>query len=175
MIVLLCLGGMSRAFDRAAYKNMGNQLSLVTIILVCVIAGGLFGWIWTYLYSALVNWTGKWLKGKGDTRSIVRIIAYAQLPNILSMLLLIPLIIGYGNDVFRSDLDLTGDNETVNSVLYMINLLDIVLAVWTIVLSVIGISEVQKLSVGKSILNILLPAFVIIVPLILIALLFRAL
>ena len=40
------------------------------------------------------------------------------------------------------------------------------LGIYTLVLSIIGVSEVQKISIGKSILNILLPVFVIVIPLI---------
>jgi len=40
--------------------------------------------------------------------------------------------------------------------------IEIVIGVWTLVILVIGISEVQKLSIWKSILNLILPALLLI-------------
>jgi hypothetical protein len=168
MYVLLCLSGISRAFDRASTNNMGDNMSLPTVVLICVIVGGLFGWMSFYIYSALISWTGKWLQGKGDTGSIIRILAYSMLPNIAAMVLLIPLLIRYGNQTFQSATDLTSDDEIDNMLLYTIYLLDIILTVWTLLFAVVGLSEVQKFSIGKSILNIILPGLVIFVPLLLI-------
>jgi hypothetical protein len=174
MILLLCLGGIVRAFDRASTKNMGDHMSLGGIVAFCVIAGGLLGWISFYLYAALVSWTGKWLKGQGDTQSIMRILAYAMLPAISSLILLIPQIAVYGNELFKSNGDLTNTNELSNSIYKSTGLLEFVLAIWTIVLTVIGISEVQQLSIGKSILNVILPVFVIVIPLVLLVLLLKS-
>jgi len=57
--LLLLLGGISRAFDRASTKNMGDQMSILEILGVCIIIGGLLGWISYYFYAALLSWTGK--------------------------------------------------------------------------------------------------------------------
>ena len=53
-------------------------------------------------------------------------------------------------------------------------ILELLLGIWTIVLCVIGVSEVQKLSIGKSILNLLLPVLVFAVPIVIIFLIFKA-
>ena len=101
--VLLILGGITRTFDRASMKNMGDNFSIWGIIAFCLIIGAIFGWITYYLYSVLINWTGKWINGKGNTESILRVLSYALIPSIISLLLLIPQIIIYGNEIFKSD------------------------------------------------------------------------
>ena len=68
--ILLVFAGISGAFDRAVGKNLGDHLSLITILGICIILGGLLGWISNYFYSALISWTGKWLNVKADTISI---------------------------------------------------------------------------------------------------------
>ncbi|MBG6061866.1 hypothetical protein IWX83_001660 [Flavobacterium sp. CG_9.1] len=45
LYILLFLAGIVRTFDRASTKNMGNNFSLWNTIAVCVIFGGIFGWI----------------------------------------------------------------------------------------------------------------------------------
>lgn len=168
--VLLILAGISRTFDRASTKNMGDNFSIWALIAFCTIIGAIFGWITYYIYSALISWTGKWLNGRGNTDSILRVLAYALIPSIISLPLLIPQIAIYGNEIFKSDGDITSGGIISNILVYGSMILEFGLGIWTIVLCVIGISEVQKLSIGKSILNLLLPAIVIVTPIIFIAL-----
>jgi len=151
-------------------KNMGDNFSIWGIIAFCIIIGAIFGWITYYLYSALISWTGKWINGKGNTDSILRVLSYALIPSIVSLLLLIPQIIIYGNEVFKSDGDITSGGIVSKIIVYGSIIIEFALELWSLVLWVIAISEVQKLSIGKSILNLLLPAIVIIAPILIIVL-----
>lgn len=173
MILLLLLSGISRSFDRASMNNMGDTMSIWAIVGICIVAGGLFGWLSYYIYAALMSWTGKWLNAKGDTESILRMLSYAMLPSIIALIFLIPQIAIYGNEIFKADGDITSAGWLANIFVYGSILLEFVLGIITIIFCVIGTSEVQKLSIGKSILNLLLPAFVIIIPIMAIVLLFQ--
>lgn len=171
MIVLLALAGISRAFDRASLKNMGDTMAIAEILGICIVLGGLLGWVSYYIYAALLSWTGKWLDGKGDTNSILRILAYAMIPSILALILLIPQVGIYGAEIFKSEGDISSAGLISNIIVYSSMFLELALGICTLVFCVIGISEVQKLSIGKSILNLLLPALIILVPVLLIVLL----
>src|SRR5678815_4890564 len=81
--ILLVLAGISRTFDRASLQNMGDKMSLGGVIAFCIVAGVLLGWISYYIYAALLSWTGKWLNGQGNTKSILRMLAHAMLPTIV--------------------------------------------------------------------------------------------
>lgn len=168
--ILLLLSGISKAFDRASMKNMGDKLPLLAIVPICIIAGGLFGWISYYIYAALISWTGKWLDARGNTQSILRMLAFAMLPSIIALIFLIPQLIIYGDEIFKSEGDITSAGWFSNVFVYGSMILEGVLAVVTVTFCVIGTSEVQKLSIGKSILNLLLPIIVILVPILLIVL-----
>jgi len=172
--ILLVLSGISRTFDRASLNNMGDKMSLGGVIAFCIVAGGLLGWISFYIYSALLSWTGKWLNGQGNTKSILRMLAHAMLPTIVALIFLIPQIIIYGNEVFKSEGDIISAGLTSNIIVYGSMILEFILGVWTIILVVIGLSVVQKISIGKSILNLLLPILIILVPILLIVLLIKA-
>lgn len=171
---LLFFAGISRAFDRASLNEMGDRMSLLTILISCIIVGGLLGWISYYIYAALLSWTGKWIKGQGDTKSILRIISYAMTPAILALIFLIPQIGIYGNEMFKSDGDTISAGLVGNILFYGSFFLELSLAVWTMVFCVVGVSEVQKLSIGNAILNLLLPLLVFAIPIIIIALIFQA-
>jgi len=173
LYILLFLAGMVRTFDRASTKNMGDNYSIWTIITICVIFGGFFGWITYYIYSALISWTGSWMNGKGNTQSVLRVFAYAFFPSIFILILLIPQIAIYGNELFKSDNDLYSLASMESIVLYVILFVEFALGIWSLILCVIGISEVQKLSIGKSILNLLLPAILFVFIILVLVLLFQ--
>uniref|UniRef100_UPI003217F52F Yip1 family protein n=1 Tax=uncultured Draconibacterium sp. TaxID=1573823 RepID=UPI003217F52F len=162
--VLLFLAGITQAFDRAVTKSMGDNLSLIVVIIICVLLGGFLGWISLYFYSALISWTGKWLNGQGDTTSLLRMTAHAMLPSIVALVLLIPQIIYFGNAIFQSEIDISSSGTIPKFIYYSTAFLETILGAWTLILFVIGISEIQKLSIGKSILNMILPGLIIIVP-----------
>lgn len=162
---LLAAGGIGRAIDRAALRGLGDDMPLLAVLGIAVFAGGFFGWIGYYIYAALLSWTGKWLNSKGDTTSLVRMLAYALIPQIAALVLLILRIVLFGNGMFQSDIDFLGDSVPMNILFYGTGVVEIVLGIWTVVLLVIGISEVQKLTIAKAILNMLLPIFVVFLPL----------
>jgi hypothetical protein len=170
MTALLFLAGVSSSINRATLKNMGDKSELLSIIGLSIVLGGLFGWISYYIYSAMLSWTGKWLDGEGNTKSILRVLSHAMLPSIISILFLIPQIGVYGNEIFKSNGDISSAGIIPNILVYSCMAVDAVLGLWTMVLCVLAISEVQKLSIGKSILNLLLPILIIVVPLLLIVL-----
>lgn len=162
LYVLLCLGGIVRAFDRATSKNMGDNFSMLAIISICIISGGLFGWISYYIYASLMSWCGGWFNARGNPQSILRILAYALFPSILGLVILIPQILIYGNEIFKSETGIDVTDLINFSVFYALIFIEVALSVWSFILLIIGISEVQKLSIGKSIIIILLPAVLII-------------
>ena len=169
--ILLYLAGVSAAFDRATSKNLGDKTSVYAIIVGALILGGFLGWISYYIYAALLNWTGKWLDAKGDTKAIYRILAYAMIPSVVSLIFLVPQIAIFGNNIFKEDADLLHAG-TIRTIVFWISvILEITLGVFTIIFSVIGISEVQKLSIWKSILNLILPVIVFVGPILIIVLL----
>ncbi|MET7030642.1 Yip1 family protein [Sediminicola luteus] len=170
--ILLIIAGIARAFDRAATKNLGDTLSLWVIIGGCIVLGGLLGWLSFYIYAALLSWTGKWIKGQGNTTSILRVLAYAFIPISLALLLMVPQIGIYGLEIFKSDGDTTSAGMLLNIFYYGALILELVLGIWAFVLCVVGVSEVQKLSIGNAVLNIFLPVLIIVVPIALLYFLF---
>lgn len=169
--VLLILEGIAKTFDRASSLDIGDRTSLYTIIALSIIIGGLVGWISYYLYALMMSWTGKWLKGQGDTKSLLRMTAYAMSPTIITLILLIPQIVIFGNSIFQSKIDILGNGIIGIIIFYTSVVIGLIILVWSVVIFVIGISEIQKLSIGKSILNMLLPSLIILIPIIIVLIL----
>lgn len=164
VLKLLVLAGISSSFGNAVERSWGDDLSLTAIIGICLIIGGLFGWISYYVYAALVSWTGNWLGGKGDTDSILRVIAYGIIPSLFALVLLIPQIALYGVDLFTAEGgNFEGELVDTEYVLLGTLVIEFLLALVSIVFCVIGVSEVQKLGIGKTIINMILPVILILI------------
>jgi hypothetical protein len=173
VVVLLALSGISRAFGQASNQNWGDKMSIWVILATCIIAGGLIGWVSYYIYAALISWTGKWLKGEANTDSILNITAYAMLPSIVALIFLIPQISVYGNELFKADGEIVSAGLIPNILVYLSLFLELAFGIWALILCIIGISVVQKFSIGKTILNMLIPCLVILVPILLIVLVIK--
>ncbi len=171
--ILLVLAGITKSLDKASTKNMGDDLPLIAVLAICILLGGLLGWMSYYIYAALMSWTGKWLNGQGNTSSLLRMTAHAMIPSIVALILLIPQIALFGNDIFRSEINIYGNGLLSTIVFYATTFLKVILNIWTLVIFIIGISEVQKFSIGKSILNMILPGLIILGPIILIVLIIQ--
>lgn len=166
--VLLVLAGINSATDRAIAGGMGDSMSLLIVLLITVVAGALLGWISFYIYAALISWTGRWLKGRSNTSSLLRVIAHAQIPSIVSLILVFAQIGVFGNDLFQTYPDLTS-HMPLAVFYYLTIFLSTILSLWTFILLIVGVSEVQQFSIGKAILNVLLPIFLFLIPIAIIA------
>ena len=160
--VLLIFGGIASSLNNASGRNIGDYMPLWSVLIVCVFGGAIFGWISFYIYAALLNWTGKWLKGVGNTKSLLRMMSYAVIPSLVIIILFSIRIALYGNEVFQSNIDIVGKGALTIGVYAFTAFVEIAIGIWILAIMVIGISEVQKLSVWKSILNMILPVIVLI-------------
>ena len=97
--------------------------------------------------------------------------AYAYIPSILSLILLVPELSIYGVEVFKTDGDIISAGVSYNILFYSALIIEVILGIWTVILLIIGVAEAQKFSIGKSVVNLLLPIFIIFLPLLLLGIL----
>jgi len=159
---LLVVGGIMRAFDRMAMKNAGDTMSLLTIVGIAVIGGALLGWLSYYLYAAFVGITGKWLNGRANFDSIVRMLAYSMAPMTIGLALMLLQILWFGSEIFKSEETMNLGSMTDLIVYYVCMILELLLVVHTIRLAVIGTSVIQQFSNGKAFLNLMLPGLLLV-------------
>lgn len=160
VMLFLVIGGILRAINRASLKDMGDDFSTMTILLIALIMGGLFGWMSYYVYAWALSVTGKWIDGKALPTTFRTILAWAIIPSICTLFLLIPEVIIFGDDLFRSVPK--NDFPYFDTIFLSFAVAEFVLGIWSLVILVQGIKLVQKFSTGRAILNLILPALVLI-------------
>ncbi len=162
VIALIAIYGAFTGLDGAADMNLGGTLSLGAAVVLSILFGAVIALLFNFIYAALVSVTGKWFKGKSDTWSILRVLAHAMVPALVGSLYQIVLIFYFGSDFFRSDWLLHAGDFAAVAVLVGMGI-QFFLLIWSLVLFVTGVSEIQNFSIGEAILNILLPLVILVV------------
>lgn len=168
--LLLYLIGLGNILDNASMRNYGDRMSMISIIGIAVF-GALLGWIGLYIYSGFISITGKWIGGKGNTNGIFGIIPYCYIPSIISLVFLFTEILIFGVESFKYYSFVIEENTTNFIIYYSLLILEGLFSLYSIVMLIIGVSEVQKFGIGKAILNIVLP-ILLVIPFILLIILF---
>jgi hypothetical protein len=154
--VFLFLGALVRSIEIAEEKKLGSYSSLITLLGWCVLGG--FMWcLFYYIYAATMSWMGGWIKGEANTESFVRMLSYALVPLVTSLIFSALEVAVFGVKMFQSTFEISDLSFTLQLFFYCALLMKVLLATWSVVLFVIGISEIQKFSILKSILNMIIP------------------
>lgn len=156
-ILLLFLAGASSSIDNVIEKH--SEYSLIMIIGIGLLVGGLIGWIFIYIYAALVSWIGSWMDGKSDTEKIFSVFIYAAIPGIFSLIFIII------NHLLSKNFE---DDFFFGILIIITSGIYIVLNIWGMILNIIGVACAQKFPWWKALINLLLPAILIGIPIVLI-------
>lgn len=160
--VLLMLGGVVRAVDRAFVTSLGDRLPTAAVLTIAILAGAALGWMTYYLFAWLISKTGKWLNGIADARTIRVILAWSSIPVVASLLLLVPQVIIFGDDLFRSEISNPTRFKALSGAI--ISFIKIGLSIWSLILIIKGIGLAQAFGPVKAILNLVIAAVMLILP-----------
>jgi hypothetical protein len=133
VVFLATMAGISRALDRASLKSLGDRLPLWGVFAAAIIGGALSGVLLLYLYGFLVRWTGRWFGGSGSASGIRAAIAWPNVITAWALLLWIPQLALFGNELFTTETPLLDANPPMALLLLGFSLLELVGAVWFVV------------------------------------------
>ena len=156
--LLLFLGGISNGLSRASERGLGDNASLLVILIISIVAGGIFGMLVYMFYAWLLSAAGHYLKGRAEASDFRTVIAWALVPSIAAIIPMAMEVALLGEGAFLSDYEA----ETSFQMFGYLGLLlvESVLAIWTLIILVKGIAFIQNFSIWKAILNLILPGLV---------------
>jgi hypothetical protein len=158
---LAVLGGIAMILNGG--RNTGFGLAMIFVqFFVTITAGAILGIAYLYVMSFLLRWTGGWIKGKGTFLQIRSAVAWSNVPGIWLLLLWLPTVI------------LTGAGGSMGLAVGMAAIILGVIsfggAVWSFVIRLKLLGEAQGFSAWRALLNYVLSALVIFVPVLILAL-----
>jgi hypothetical protein len=159
VLALASLGGGSSVLNDARAFDMGNHLSLASILVTSLIVGPLAGVLTLYVGAWAVRVLGAWLlDGQGRPAELRAALAWAHVPNV-ALLPLMLLASAAIPGLFRGGAAQPG---AVAAAVLLLSLVGFVTNIWSLVIASQGVAEVQGFASGwKGLLNLILPGLVL--------------
>jgi len=173
VFLLILLGSFVQVLDRASTKNMADSISspfpLIPIVIFSTFIGAL---IYYFLVPALFNWVAKKLGGQGTFEKTRYAIAYSYIPFVYSLIFVwVPSLFLFGIENFTSETPKMDSSLTLTILFLIFAIIDLVIAIWTIIISLKCLGEAHQFSAWKALLTTILSFMIIILPLVIIVIL----
>jgi hypothetical protein len=121
------------------------EIDLVEVVLLAFLSGGLYAFASYWIGGALLHLGIRAAGGEGSYRRSRHLLAFAAAPLALSLILVWPVRLAvYGSDSFKRG----GDDEGTGQ--WIFTAVSIAFVVWATVLLVLGVSVVQRWSLGRA-------------------------
>lgn len=157
-ILLSFIYGLPMFFQLAQNFSLGQKYSTVTIVGIGIVLAALIGMLSITISSALIYWTGKWIGGKASFYPVRAAVSWSNVPNVVTILFWIAWIVQFKSQLFLE----TFATQRAESVGFMVvGLVQMVLSVWSLIILVKGVAQVQGFSAWKGLLNVLIPFFMV--------------
>jgi hypothetical protein len=174
-LLLASLSGVAQTLDGAVERGLGDDLAWPYILASAAIGGPITGLLALFLGSWLLRLTGRWLGGRGDALRIRTAIAWGNAPIVWGLLLWIPLLLVFGQEVFATETPLMDSRPGLYALYLGLAAIDLVIAIWGFVAFLHCLGQVQGFSAWRALGNTLAAVAVIAVPILVLALLYAGL
>ncbi|MCX6990976.1 MAG: Yip1 family protein [Chlamydiae bacterium] len=161
-LTLSVIYGIPLMLQMAQNMSLGFSFSLVGILLGCLVLSLFAGMIGLTLAGGLLYITGKWLGGASTFLQVRCALAWSNVTNIISIILWAILIAFFGTMLFTDAFATTAFTQGESTLIFVVFLTQFVMSIWSFVLLVQSLAEVQGFTMWKAFLNILI-AFGIVV------------
>lgn len=141
--------------------SLGLQYSEMAILIGALVLCVFIGMLGISVGSALILWTGRWIGGKGSFQTIRSAVAWSNAPNIVNVVLWLILINHFRQALF---IETFGQSQFAGSEMTFVStifILQTIVAIWSFVILLKTVGEVQGFSAWKGLLNVLIPFFII--------------
>jgi len=160
---LSALYGLTLMFNIAQSFSLAERFSMVGVLLIAAVLSVFVGMIGISIGSLLVFWVGRWIGGKSSYDNIRAAVAWSNVTNVVNVFVWAILLGVFGNEVFLSGFSQKVFIGYESAVVFLVFLVQAVVAVWSFLILVKGISEVQGFSSWKALLNIVIPFVMVVI------------
>lgn len=165
-IILIYLGGVYFGIGQAELKDFGDRKDVSDIITSSIFISGLGGLLTYNMWIWAIDFCASWFGGKGNFKKTQIAFAWAMLPMAVGLILTLIGYVLFEEELFTSETPNINGSDFLTISLWTYGILEVVLGVWHIVLLVVTVSQVQQLSIIKSIASIVTGFLILILPLI---------
>jgi hypothetical protein len=158
--VLAFIYGFTSLLNGFQSVPIANHLGILPMLLISCIFAPLWGYAFFAIWSYVVIWVGKLLKGQADFQSARAAYAWSCVPLIGNIPLWLLIVLFYSHLFFygiQDQIVMPG----AATLLFFILIAKLVFAIWMIVIYLQMLAEVQQFSILRAIGNVILASFII--------------
>lgn len=159
--ILMTLYGVLGLLSISQQLSLGTAHPLYRILLLVIVFAFVWGYLTTSFSAIVVYLTGKLLGGEATWKQIRCVFIWSVVPLTVNLATWIVLIALFGKDLFTGVIDPLALSSTRVYFVFGLSLAQIVFSIWSLVIIINGVAEVQKFSVLRSLGNLLLAILVI--------------
>ncbi|MBX7065726.1 MAG: YIP1 family protein [Parachlamydiales bacterium] len=141
--------------------TFGNLMGSIGILILAIILAPFYGFISFSVWSWFVFQTGKWFKGQGTFKSVRASYAWSCVPILINIPLWLLMVILFGHQLFTNFPDAHTLPNTQIFALFAILIAKIVVAIWSLVIFLNALAEVQQFSMVKTIFNVIVAGLIL--------------
>ncbi|MCF7806209.1 MAG: YIP1 family protein, partial [Simkaniaceae bacterium] len=133
--------------------SLGHFYGTSAIVLASIILAIPVGYILMSISSLFFFWTGKLFRGKARYIEVRAAVSWANVPSIVTIGTWIVLIIALGSRLFMADRGQVEPGFGLADVMFIIQ---VIIAIWSTVILILGVAEVQGFSGWRALGNFIL-------------------
>lgn len=154
--LLAAVYGFSSILNGYQSAALGGEVATWMLVLFAMIFAPIWGYIVFCIWGWLIALTGKLLKGEGNFYTIRAAYAWSCVPLAANAVLWFLLIALFGGKIFQSAVDGHLLTQGQITTLFVLLIGKMVFVIWAIVLYLNALAEVQKFSVLRAIVNVII-------------------
>ncbi len=139
----------------------GNSMGTFPLLILAIIIAPFWGWINISVWSAVVAWVGRLFKGQGHFKTVRAAYAWAAVPLIINIPVWVLMIFIFGHQVFLNFPDASTLPNSLMFFLFATLVIKLVLAIWSLVIYLNALAQVQSYSMLKAILNVVVAGIIL--------------
>jgi hypothetical protein len=159
--LLAAIYGFPTGLQFAVNLALGERFPLWSIAAGAVILSVGIGYIGLSIISGFLFWTGQWIGARGSYRNIRAAVAWSNVPTLVNVVIWILMMGMFGVGLFMRGFDNTAIVGPQAGVVFIAMIAQTVTAVWSFIILLKALGEVQGFSAWKALLNVLIPTFMV--------------
>lgn len=161
--LLAAIYGFSSLLNLFQSASIGASLSPLAIFILALVVSPIWGYISFAIWSWVVCWVGRLFKGKGTFQTIRCAYAWSCVPFALNIPFWLIMAAVFGNQLFLNFPEgyLLGGWQL--TLLFLILISKMILAIWSLVIYLNGLAEVQQYSVLRAIFNVIVAGILLLI------------
>jgi len=156
-LLLSAIYGLPLAFNLVQSFALTNVIPLWAILIGSLVVCTFLGVVGISLSAWLLQFTGRWIGGKANYQTVRAAVAWSNVPNVVTILMWAVLLVVFGEQVFNSNFSQGQFIGYQAGILFLVMLVETIISVWSFIILLNALAEVQGFSVWRAILNVVIP------------------